>query len=170
MLSRGFSLREERDGDVPFLRALFASTREDELAQAPWTAEQKTQFLDIQFNAQRTHYRAQMPDCQWLILLHDGAPAGRIYLDWGPTTLNLVDIALIPQWRGQGVGSQLMAAILALSARADKITVLFVEKFNPALRLYQRLGFVEVRDTGVHLEMERPPGLGAKPRRSGGKA
>jgi len=158
LLSQGFSLRAERDGDIPFLLALFASTREDELAHAPWTPQQKSDFLAMQFNAQRSHYRGQMPDGLWLVLVHDGAPVGRIYLDWGPTTLNLVDIALIPQLRGQGVGSQLMKAILDLSEQADKITVLFVEKFNPALRLYQRLGFVTVRDTDIHLEMERAPG------------
>jgi hypothetical protein len=33
-----------------------------------------------------------------------------------------------------------------------------VEKFNPALRLYKRLGFFETSDEGVHLAMEwRPP-------------
>ncbi len=157
LLSRGFSLRPEREGDIPFLRALFASTREDEFAQAPWTPEQLSQFLATQFNAQRTHYRLHMPKAQWLVIMHDGAPAGRIYLNWGPTTLNLVDIALIRPLRGQGVGSLMMNAIVGLAARENKTTVLFVERFNPALRLYQRFGFTVFKDHEVHLEMELAP-------------
>jgi ribosomal protein S18 acetylase RimI-like enzyme len=160
LLSQGFTLHVEREDDIPFLQALFNSTREEELAQAPWSPEQKSQFLLMQFNAQRTHYRTYMPEAHWLVIVHDGAPVGRIYIDWGPTTLNLVDIALIPPWRARGVGSQLMAQLIALADYEKKTIVLFVERFNPAMRLYRRLGFIDVRDTEIYLEMERPVGGG----------
>jgi len=157
LLSDGFSLRPEADGDIAFLMALFASTREEELAQTPWSPEQKSGFLAMQFNAQRTHYRTHMADAEWIVLLHQGSPIGRIYLHWLRVSIDLIDIALIPAWRGKGVGSAIMTQLLTLSDSVGKPICLFVERFNPALRLYSRLGFVEVADGDVYLEMKRDP-------------
>lgn len=157
LLSDGFSLRPETDGDIPFLMALFASTREEELARTPWSPEQKSGFLAMQFNAQRAHYRTHMSGAEWIILLRQGSPIGRLYLHWLRDSIDLIDIALVPAWRGMGVGSAIMQRLLALSDRVGKPIWLFVERFNPALRLYTRLGFVEVKDDDVYLEMRRDP-------------
>ncbi len=86
-----------------------------------------------------------------------GVPAGRLYLDVRTTRLHIVDIALSPAWRGQGVGTALLEGLHATGRSCGKNVSIFVEKFNPALRLYQRLGFAEIADTDVYLEMERLP-------------
>jgi ribosomal protein S18 acetylase RimI-like enzyme len=160
LAGRGFSLRPESDDDLPFLTALYASTREAELSASPWTSEVKAAFLQMQFNAQRHHYRSQMPDCAWLVLEHEGAPAGRLYLEARDDSLHIVDIALMPEWRGMGVGAAILNALKALADTGHVPLCLFVEKLNPALNLYRRLGFVEIGDTGVYFEMEWAPNLG----------
>ena len=154
LTARGFSLRPEADDDLPFLSALYASTREAELSATPWTSEVKASFLQMQFDAQRRHYRSQMPDCAWLVLEHEGAAAGRLYLEDRDNSLHIVDIALTPDWRGLGVGGAILGALKATAEAAGKRLNLFVERYNPALNLYRRLGFIEIGDTGVYLEME----------------
>jgi hypothetical protein len=100
LLSQGYALRAETDNDLPFLMRLFASTREQELAPMPWSAEQKQAFLAGQFNIQRHHYRTDIADADYQVLEHNGAAAGRLYLDIRQTHLHIVDIALMPAWRG----------------------------------------------------------------------
>jgi GNAT superfamily N-acetyltransferase len=157
-LSRdGFALRPEAEGDIPFLVELYASTREAELAAVPWTPEQKRAFLLQQFEAQRRDYRTRLEGCVFDVIERGGEPIGRLYLHARGCALHVVDISLAPIWRGRGVGGAILEAVIA-SAHADGLAVgIFVEKYNPALSLYRRLGFVEIADHGVYLEMERAP-------------
>lgn len=90
------------------------------------------------------------------MLSHD-RPIGRLYVDRRADEIRVVDIALLPEHRRQGIGSALLENILAEAAAAHKPVRIHVEKFNPALRLYQRLGFHQVRDTGVYFLMEWLP-------------
>jgi ribosomal protein S18 acetylase RimI-like enzyme len=156
LLLQGFALRPETEADIPFLMALFASTRDEELAQIDWSAEQKRQFLAMQFDAQRRHYRTTIDNCAFDVLVHRGAPMGRLYLETRPTRLHVVDISLMPDWRGKGIGTAILEALIAEGRASGRGVGIFVEKFNPALKLYQRLGFEEVADSGVYLEMEWP--------------
>jgi ribosomal protein S18 acetylase RimI-like enzyme len=157
LLSRGFTLRPETEADIPFLMRLFASTREDELATVPWTVEQKQAFLAQQFAAQRHHYRNFIDGCIFDVIEHDGEPAGRFYLQERPSRLHMVEVALLPAWRGQGVGTALLEALQEAGRASGRSVTTFVERFNPAQRLYRRLGFAEIADHGVYLEMEWRP-------------
>ncbi|MFZ0607370.1 MAG: GNAT family N-acetyltransferase [Xanthobacteraceae bacterium] len=154
LLSQGFALRPETDADIPFLLRLYASTREEELAAVPWSAEQKQAFLAQQFDAQRQHYLNYIGACTFDVIEHNGEPAGRLYLDARPSSLHIVDVALLPAWRGHGVGAAILEGLQAAVGVSGKTVSTFVEKFNPALRLYRRLGFGEVADHGIYLEME----------------
>lgn len=154
LLSEGYRLRPENDNDTPFLMRLYASTREAELAPVPWTPEVKQAFLVDQFRAQRHHYRTYIDGCRFDVIEHDGQPIGRIYLDQRRTCIHVVDIALLPSWRGRGVGTAIFEALQNWS-RAHGLGVgIFVEKFNPALRFYRRLGFTDVADQDIVIEME----------------
>lgn len=156
--AQGFALRPETESDIPFLMRLFASTREAELAQVvDWSAEQKQAFLASQFQAQRHHYRTTINGCAFDILEHRGVPAGRLYLEARQSRLHIVDISLLPDYCGKGLGTQILEAVMAAAAAGGKGVGIFVEKFNPALRLYRRLGFTEIADGEVHLEMEWLP-------------
>ena len=159
LLSQGFALRPETDADLHFLTQLYASTREEELAPVPWSAEQKRAFLASQFQAQRHHYRTYFSDSAFDVIEERGTPAGRLYLQARQTQLHIIDIALLPDWRRRGIGTAILEALQAAGRVAGKGVGIMVEKFNPALRLYQRLGFADIADHGVYLEMEwRPDG------------
>jgi ribosomal protein S18 acetylase RimI-like enzyme len=156
------ALRPETAADLALSRAIYAATREQELARVPWTAAQREAFLAQQFDAQRHHYRAHHPRAQWSIVVVDGADAGRLYLDQTPDMLLLIDIALLPAYRGRGIGRRLMDGIVARAEGAGIAIRLHVEHDNPALAWYRRLGFVVDGDTGVHWRMLRQPGAAAR--------
>ena len=157
LLSQGFALRPETDADLAFLMRLFASTREEELAPVPWSEAEKQAFLAHQFQAQRHHYRTFIAGCAFDVIEQNGEPAGRLYLEVRRTQLHIVDISLLPDWRGRGVGTAILEALQAAGRASGKGVGIFVEKFNPALRLYRRLGFTDIADHGVYLEMEWRP-------------
>ena len=152
--SQGFALRPETEADIAFLMRLYASTREEELAGVPWTAEQKGAFLAQQFQAQRTHYRRHFAGSAFDVLEQNGEPVGRLYLQGRQAQLHIIDIALLPDWRGSGVGAAILKALQVAARARGKGVGIMVEKFNPARRLYQRLGFKPIADHGIYLEME----------------
>lgn len=154
LVSQGFVLRAETENDVPFLMRLYASTREEELKAIPWNDEQKESFLASQFQAQRHHYRSYIPDCRFDVIELRAAPVGRLYLEPRQTQLHIVDIALMPAQRGRGTGTAIIATLQQTAQASGRGVGIFVEKYNPALRLYRRLGFAEIADHGVYLEME----------------
>lgn len=155
LTAAGFALRPEAEADVPFLRCLYVSTRWEELAPiSDWTEAQKLAFLESQFALQRHHYLTYYATTEWAVLEHTGVPVGRIYVDRQQTTLLVVDISLLPEWRGRGVGTALMMAACAEARDAGKSVTIAVEKFNPAQRLYRRLGFRETGDEGVYWSMK----------------
>ena len=154
LLEQGFALRPETEADIAFLLRLYASTREVELAPVPWSAEQKQAFLVSQFQAQRIHYRKYFTDSAFDMIECRGLPAGRLYLQARRTQLHIIDIALLPDWRGRGIGTAILQALQAAGSSCGKGVGIMVEKFNPALRLYRRLGFTDIADHEIYLEME----------------
>lgn len=143
-------LIEETDGDRPFLARLYASTRLEELEPVPWSQEEKMEFLRTQFEAQDCHYREHYADTQRLLVRIGGKLAGRLYLQRREDEHRIIDIALLPEFRGRGVGGELLEQVLAEARKAGKAVRIHVEKNNPARRLYQRLGFQPVEDRGVY--------------------
>jgi ribosomal protein S18 acetylase RimI-like enzyme len=158
LLSLGYAARPETDTDVDFLMRLYASTREADLALLPLTPQQKAAFVAQQFFAQRAYYRGYGDSCAFIVIERHGEPVGRLYLNAEPSRLQLVDITLSPERRGEGLGAALLQALHAQTG--GKPLGAFVAKTNRAQRLYQRLGFVEIADDGVYLEIEWPPSAG----------
>jgi ribosomal protein S18 acetylase RimI-like enzyme len=151
LAEQGFSLRPETETDLPFLRCLYISTRWEEIAPVvDWTHAQKIAFLESQFAAQRRHYLIHYANAAFDILEAQGSPAGRFYVDRRADTFLIVDLALLPEWRGRGIGTALIEALFAEARRADKGVGISVEKFNPAQRLYRRLGFREYAEDGIY--------------------
>jgi ribosomal protein S18 acetylase RimI-like enzyme len=158
LTEKGYQLRPETEADTPFLVRLYGTTREAELASVPWTPQQKAGFIAQQFHAQRHHYRTAIENCVFDVIEQDHVPIGRLYLQERQTQWHIVDIALMPEACGQGVGSAIIHALIIAAGAEDKGVGIFVEKYNPAQRLYRRLGFTEIADHGVYWEMERLPG------------
>ncbi len=119
-----------------------------------WTAAEKAAFLDQQFDAQAAHYQAHYPGLERLVVVADGEDVGRFYVCRWPDEIRLLDIALLPPWRNQGIGTRLVGDLLAEAADGGTPVTLFVEGHNRARRLYERFGFVEVESGPVYDRLE----------------
>jgi ribosomal protein S18 acetylase RimI-like enzyme len=160
-------LRSATVADRPFLARVYASTREQELARVPFTDEERAAFVAQQFDAQSRHYAAHYHDTSFDVIEVDGVPAGRLIVGRWTREIRVVDIALLPEFRGLGVGSRVLAPVLAEADERGVPTTIHVETFNPAQRLYHRLGFREVSREAVYLKFERPVRAGASTGSSG---
>ncbi len=147
----GLTFRRITDADLPFLARVYASTRAEELATVSgWSDEQKAAFVDHQFRAQHAHYQKYYPEADWLVMSHAGEDVGRLYIERWPTQHRLIDITFLPEHRGQGFGEALLRDLMEEAAAVNKAVSIHVEKFNPAMGLYRRLGFTCVEDKGVY--------------------
>jgi GNAT superfamily N-acetyltransferase len=147
------TLRPATADDEKFQCALYASTREEELKLTDWTEAQKDEFVRMQFAAQWSHYRTHYADAAWDIILNGDSRAGRLIVSRGAQEIRIVDISLLPEHRGLSIGTRLISRLLDEARDTNRRVGIHVEKFNPALRLYERLGFVTVEDLGVYLLM-----------------
>jgi ribosomal protein S18 acetylase RimI-like enzyme len=152
----GVELRPATADDGELLRAVYRSTREEELGLTPWSDEEKAAFLEMQFTAQDTYYRQIHPDGRYLVILRNGTPVGRLYLVRLEAELRIVDIAILPQHRGDGIGTALLEDVIAEADEEGIGVSLHVEPWNPARRLYERHGFVSVEPRGIYELWERP--------------
>lgn len=151
---KGYDLRPADVGDRAFQRTLFGFSRTDATLLAQWPRPERDAFLDSQFALQDTHYRRYFADADVLIVTKQTVPAGRLIVDQGARSWQLIDIGLMPDHRGKGLGAALLRAVQAACAAAGAETLgLHVEVANRARGLYARLGFSETGDSGTHIEM-----------------
>ena len=155
-------LRPATDADLPLLFALYASAREPELAQVPWSAEQKRIFLEMQFAAQRAGYAASHPHASHDMICVDGEPIGRLYLD-RTEDFHILDITVAPAHRNRGVGTTVLNSIVAEADLAGQTVSIYTELFNPSLRLFERLGFRQKSVDGFLVLLEKPTRAAAVP-------
>ena len=149
-----FRLRGQRNDDYSFLERLYASVREDEIGPLGWDADEKSRFLASQFALQHRHYAEHYRQSEFAILERAGSPVGRLYLYRRADDHRIVDISLVPEIRNRGIGRALLEAVmLEASARGRSVSI-HVEKFNPAQRLYQRLGFRVAGESGPYWLMQ----------------
>lgn len=151
------TFRRIQPDDTAFLREVYASTRVDELAVTGWRAAEVDAFLRMQFDAQHQHYLTTYPDASLQVILQDGHPIGRLYVARWEHEIRLIDITVLPAYRGGGIGTAILTELLAEAQRAGKAVRIHVEPTNPALRLYTRLGFRLIADRGVYWFLEWSP-------------
>jgi len=151
----GVSLRPETDGDAEFLLRLYLSVRWPELEAVNWPDEVKYSFLCDQFRIQTQQYGAYYPGLERWIVESDSGPIGRLYVHTTETEMRVVDISLLPECRGRGIGRALLEQAGCRADSLGKSLRLHVEQHNPALRLYRRLGFQVIDSTGLYWLLER---------------
>lgn len=148
------TLRPVVPGDRAFLVGVYAATRAEELDQVDWPAGAREAFVSMQFDAQDQHYRTASPEGSFDVVEVAGQPAGRLYVDRRPTDVRIIDIALLPAFRGAGIGTALLRGAMEEAAASGRTVSIHVEATNRAAELYERLGFRLLEDRGVYRLLE----------------
>ena len=151
------TLRPVGPDDYDFLVEVYGSTRADEMALVPWTDEQRHMFVQSQFASQQEHYAQKYPAANHDIIMSDDRRVGRLYVARLDHEIRIIDITLLPAERNVGIGSYLIQLLLDEASRSGKLTRIFVEDFNPSLRLFERLGFSPSEQQGIHVLMQKTP-------------
>lgn len=162
LVAAGLSLRPVVDADRPFLEHLYRLVRWDEFAPTGWSDATKTAFLAQQFDFQRRQYEQVYDGAEFHLIVHGDEPIGRIYVDRTGRDLGLIEVSLLPEWRGRGIGAALLEQLQnEVEAGLRDCVSLQVAPENPARRLYQRMGFVEKSPASefqqASIEMVWPP-------------
>jgi len=152
-MDESLRLRPITREDDSFLARVYASSRAEALAVTGWGEQVKADFCRRQFDAQSAYYAANYPEAAFQIIERDGWPIGRLYVARWEKEIRIVDITLLPEFRGSGIGTKLLRELQDEARAAGKTLTIHVERFNRALGLYQRLGFEQIEDKGVYLLM-----------------
>jgi ribosomal protein S18 acetylase RimI-like enzyme len=155
-IDRVARLRPATDADREFLVRVYGSTRSEELAVTGWPQAEVDAFVRMQFDMQDRHYRSAFPDAERSIVEVDGRPVGRLYVHRDDAEIRILDVALLPEVRRTGIGGALLADVVDEASRSGRPVRIHVEARNPAMSLYERLGFVRVANEGAYVLMERP--------------
>ena len=150
-------LRPVEENDTLFIESVYRSTRESELKITNWTEQQKETFIIMQSMAQLAEYKKNYPGASFQLILYKKKSAGRFYTWENDTEIRIIDITLLPQFRGKGIGTFLFRELMKKSKEAQKKISLHVDPVNPALQLYLRLGLIHVKNNGRYYYMERKP-------------
>lgn len=154
-------LRAATAADEPFLQRLFTDVRGAELAPLALDEAAVETLMHMQYTAQTRSYAAGHPGAVIYVIVVDGEPCGRLWVDRSGAEIVLLDIGLLTASRGRGVGSALLGALIDEARGRGCLLRLHVQRNNPARRLYERLGFRVEGDGEVHLAMAWDP---ARPR------
>lgn len=145
------SLRPAQPEDEAFLASVYGSTRERELAMVPWTAEQREAFIRFQYTAQLQHYQTEYPQAEHSVILFGEQPVGRMYLDRRESEYRILDITLLPAFRGQGIGTPIIRHVMDEAAQVGKSVGIQLDYYSQSQRLFERLGFIKSEETnGFH--------------------
>ncbi len=144
-------LRPATTADQAWLRALYAGTCEQTLALLDRSSHEA--FIGLQFKAQHDSYTSHYPAARQQIIEQGGLPVGRLWVHQDLREILVLDISLLPSWRGCGLGTRCLQSLLRQAWRNGQTLRLHVVATNPARRLYERLGLVVTAQQGPYLEM-----------------
>jgi N-acetylglutamate synthase-like GNAT family acetyltransferase len=151
------SFRPASADDEEFLYGVYATTRSEEMKLVPWNEAQQEAFLRAQFIAQQEHYRGYYPQARHLVILRDGQAVGRIYVNQAEGEIKILDVTLLPEHRGAGIGTPLIKQILDEASASASSVAIYVETLSPAMHLFERLGFSVVDDDGINTLLRWSP-------------
>ncbi len=141
--------------DQVFLYRVYAESHAADVAHLDWDESEKQAFLRMKFKAQDHFYHHNFPNADYSIVLLDDTPIGRIYIDrTNKAEFHLLNIALLPEYRGRGVGAELIQRLIN-EARDKKARIrINIEQANRARKLYERFGFKTLHHRGIYDYME----------------
>lgn len=148
-------VRQAAAADEKFLREVYFSTRVDEVSAFGWDPAQQAAFLDMQFRVRQQAYKIQYPDADYSIIVFGGNDAGSLIVDRSDNSICLTDVAVLPQFRGNGIATYLIGQLQSEAAASSRSLLLQVDKTNVAARrLYEKLNFVVCVEGQLDDEME----------------
>ena len=150
-------LRTVEEKDAAFIEAVYRTTREAELNLTNWSEYQKSAFISMQSAAQLADYKTKFPGARFQVIIYNKKDAGRFFTGETENEIRLLDITVLPEFTGKGIGTTLLQHLIQRSNKVQKKISLHVISSNPALKLYQRLGFVHIKNEGFRYYMERQP-------------
>jgi GNAT superfamily N-acetyltransferase len=156
--ARTITLRPVCADDEKFLVEVYGSTRANELNLTNWSQRERQLFIEMQFAAQQQHYRSQFPEAEHSIIVLNGRRAGRLYVARMEDEIRILDITVVAEQRNAGVGGSILKGLMAEAAKVEKPVRIYVERFNPSLRLFERLGFSSIENIHSHFLMQWRPG------------
>lgn len=156
-MNQSLQLRPITPQDQPFLYKVFVSTRPDIASATHLTEEQRIELLQTQFNAQHTHYTTHFSKADFGIIQFGNTEIGRLYLNRDEKEILIIDVSILPDYRSQGIGSTIVQAVLTEAKMTNRTVRIHVEKNNPAINFYHRLGFVQIGEKPLHFEMQWSP-------------
>ncbi|MGJ8695239.1 MAG: GNAT family N-acetyltransferase [Verrucomicrobiaceae bacterium] len=148
------SLRPQTDGDISFIEDLVIAVREREPGFCELAAEERTRILREQSKLQLADYGRKFPQGHFLIIEASGRAIGRFYVNHASDHIRVVELSVLPDYQGHGIGQQLMKSVLAEGTRTGVPVRLSVALGNPAFTFYETLGFRETGRGESHLRME----------------
>ena len=151
------TLRPSVESDSHFLHEVYTASRAEEMALSGWNAEQQRSFLEMQFKAQDDDYRRRFPEAAYDVVLDGDRRIGRCYVARSSQEIRILDLVLLPAERNRGIGTHLLQKLIAEAGTTRKPIRVYVEKRGQALGLFERLGFRDIEDTGMHFLMEWQP-------------
>jgi ribosomal protein S18 acetylase RimI-like enzyme len=155
--------RAATSGDEPFLFDLYCAVRADEFALMPLPEPQKQQLIRMQYDGQMNGYRSEFPNSGFEIVFEAERKIGRIWIARMPDSFHLVDIAILPEARNTGIGTQLIRELQNEAKLAGKPVRLSVFRFNPgSIRFHQRLGFAVTHEDDIQFHFEWNPNIDAQ--------
>jgi GNAT superfamily N-acetyltransferase len=146
----GLTFRRIAEDDMQFLARVYASSRKEKLAAASMNEMQKAALLLLQFRAQHAHFQQHYPQADMLVVMGGGNDIGRLYIARWRNRHGIIDLTLLPEYRRHGAGEVILRDLTEEAAAAAKDVTILIEKFDPAMRLYRRLGFVTEEDKGAY--------------------
>ena len=143
--------------DMGFLLDTFAITREHDLGLQGIDPGLREALVDMQFKAQQGHYTQAYPGCKPWVIEQSGRKLGQmwLFLDSRPDDpgLRLMDLAVLPAYRHQGVATACLQALLRLTEHLGWPMHLHVLANNPIRHWYERMGFALTHEAGLYLGM-----------------
>ena len=150
------SLRPAKAGDEPFLKRVHQSARHWEFAPLLQSGEAELyhKVMAQQYDAQHRFYFATYDSAQYGIIQWTSTPIGRLYVDYRDDEVRVLDIAILPDYRGRSIGRIVMTGLCLEAAMRRKPVRLCVHYLSRAQRFYQQLGFQQIGVEGPSLVME----------------
>ncbi|MEQ1920901.1 MAG: GNAT family N-acetyltransferase [Pyrinomonadaceae bacterium] len=153
--SNKIKLRPEVDADSEFLFAVYCSSRRAEVAEFGWDETQQNAFLRMQFSSRALAYKMQFPMAEYSVILFDDAHAGSLIVSRTDQHISLTDIAVLPEYQKNGIGTYVVEQLKGEAARSNRPLVLRVDKTNIAAKeFYERLGLAVTGENQILFEME----------------